>query len=110
MADIYGSNYQLEYVDVPSQQGAPGESGGRVKCMYDAWTGATPGADDVYLGKIPGGARILRISDIAGAAGSGTYSLAPGAKVPAGDPVDLVLTTAGDSAAAGAVFCEYILD
>ena len=107
MADIYGSNYQKEFVDVPSDQAAPGEYGGRVKCMYDSYAGATPGADNVYLGKIPSGARILRLSHVGGGTAP-TWSVALDDKLTA--EADLILTLDGDGAASGYGFCEYVLD
>jgi len=66
MADINGGNYAKEFVDIPSDVAAIGEYGGRKKVMFDTYTGATPGADDVYFGRIPAGARILQFTTIGG--------------------------------------------
>jgi len=106
MADVFGSNYQKEFINVPSEQGAIGEMGGKVKASFDSFSGAA-GSDDVYFGKIQSGARILAISSI----GTGT---APVFNVAIGDKLsseqDLICTLDVDAAASGSIWVEYLLD
>jgi hypothetical protein len=106
MADVYGSNYQKEFVNIPSEQGAIGEMGGKVKAAFDSFSGAS-GGDDVYFGKIPAGARILSLNEI----GGGT---APSFNVAVGDKIsseqDLICTLDADAAASGSCWVEYLLD
>lgn len=105
MSNIYGANYTKEFVNVPSEQGNPGEMGGRVKCMFDQ-VAAGAGTDVMYVGKIPAGARILRCSNIGG--NSPTYSVAPGDKL----TVETIATATLGAAPTFpvSVFIEYVLD
>ena len=64
MANLYGSNYTLAYVNVPSEKIEPGEQVGKVKVAYDEYDldglGVVIAANDlIYLMKIPAGARVL---------------------------------------------------
>lgn len=106
MADVYGSNYDKEFIQDPKQPANIGEFGGRKKVMFDEFSGAA-GGDDVYYGKIPAGARVLALSNI----GAGT---APSFNVAVGDKItsesDLICTLDVDAAASGSIWCEYILD
>lgn len=105
MANIYGANYVKEYNSVPSEQGAPGESGGRVKCMFDE-VAAGAGLDVLYIGKIPAGARILRCSNIGG--NSPSYSVAPGDKLTA--EADVTVTLGAAPTFPVSAWIEYLLD
>lgn len=106
MADIYGSNYDKEFIQDPSQPANIGEYGGRKKVMFDEFSGAA-GLDDVYFGKVPAGARILALNEI----GGGT---APSFNISVGDKIsvetDLICSLDADAAASGSCWCEYILD
>ena len=106
MADINGSNYNLEFVAEPSQQAAIGEYGGRKKIMYDEFSGAA-GGDVVFFGKIPAGARILDLKNI-GAGTAPVFNIAVGDKI--ASLQDITCTLDGDASAAGSVWVEYILD
>jgi len=107
MAIIYGKNYEGEYVAVPQVKGAVGENGGRVRALYDSFAGAAAAGDSFYIGKIPAGARILRIT----ASGMGT---SPSFNVAVNDKLaaeTVVIGTMGATpAASGYAFIEYILD
>lgn len=61
MANKYSSQYQKAYVDVPSAKINPGEQSGDTRIMYAEFVGAAELAltDDVYLGKLPAGARVI---------------------------------------------------
>ena len=106
MADVFGSNYSKEFINVPSEQGAIGEMGGRKKVMFDEFSGAA-GSDDVYFGKIPSGARILNLNEIGGGTAP-VFNVAVGDKISAEQ--DLICTLDVDAAASGSCWCEYILD
>ena len=106
MADIYGSNYAKEFINVPSEQGAIGEMGGRKKVMFDEFSGAA-GGDDVYFGKIPAGARILAVNHIGGGTAP-VFNVSVGGKLSAEQ--DLIMTLDADALAAGSAWVEYLLD
>ena len=106
MADVFGSNYQKEFINVPSEQGAIGEMGGRKKVMFDEFSGAA-GLDDVYFGKIPAGARVLAVNEIGGGTAP-TFNVAAGDKISAEQ--DLICTLDADAAASGSCWVEYLLD
>lgn len=61
MADKYSSQYQNAYVSVPSVKIAPGEQSGEVKLLYAEHLGTAELAttDELYLAKIPAGARVI---------------------------------------------------
>lgn len=106
MANVYGSNYDKEFIQDPSSPANIGEYGGKVKVMLDSFSGAVA-ADDVYFGKIPAGALILSISAI-GAGTAPTFNVAVGDKISAEQ--DLICTLDGDTTPAGKCFCQYVLD
>lgn len=106
MANIYGDNYNKEFILDPSQPANIGEYGGKKKVMFDRFSGAA-GGDDVYFGKLPIGALVLNISHIGGGTAP-VFSVAVGDKVSV--ETDLICTLDGDAAASGLIFCEYILD
>lgn len=62
MAELYGNNYKLAYVDVPAKQIGVGEQAGRKRILFDSHTFAAavnPIADVIKIGKLPKGARVL---------------------------------------------------
>lgn len=115
MADILGVNYALEFSDIPSQQAAPGEYGGRVKCMFDSYSGAA-GADEVFFGKVPAGARILELSG-SGLGTAPTFEKrvdGADSAIAAGDKLAsesiMKVTLDGDASATGYALVKYLLD
>jgi hypothetical protein len=61
---VYGVNYTKAFVNVPSRPVEQGESGGKVKCLFDSYTlpaGVIDVGDVVKLGglKLPQGARVV---------------------------------------------------
>lgn len=76
MANIYGANYTKAYVNAIQEQANAGEYGGAVKVLFDQ-VAAGAGADVMYVGKLPKGARILRVSNVGG--NNPTFNVAPGA-------------------------------
>lgn len=63
MANQYGENYTKEYINVPSERSNVGEAGGKVKVCFDKLA-APVGGNDMYIGKIPNGARILSVDSL----------------------------------------------
>lgn len=61
MATLNGKNYKKVYVDKPSQKADKGEYNGHVKTLYDEITlaGDLGLGDEILLGKLPVGARVL---------------------------------------------------
>jgi len=106
MADIYGKNYNGEYNVEPQVKGDVGESGGRLRVMYDSFSGAAAG-DVLHFGKLPAGARILRVSH-SGLGTAPVYNFAVNDKL--ASQLDLQATLDVDASAAGYVFVEFILD
>jgi len=106
MANIYGSNYNKEYNLDPRQKGEIGENGGRVRCFYDSFSGAAA-ADVLFFGKLPKGARVIRISH-SGLGTAPVYNLAVNDKLVA--ELDMQATLDVDASASGYVLVEFILD
>lgn len=75
MAELYGNNYKLAYVDVPAKQIGVGEQAGRKRILFDSHTfaGAVNAIGDIIkIGKLPKGARVLEavlVSDSMGTTG-----------------------------------------
>lgn len=110
MASINGVNFAKEFVNDPSEQGAIGEMGGRVKCMYDSIASSNP-ADDLSFGKIPAGARILRLSYVGdGTSAPGDFNIAVDDKLSVETTIICTLPVDQTPATASACFAEYILD
>lgn len=106
MADIYGSNYQKEYIDSPKQFAEIGEYNGKLRCMFDSFSGAA-GGDVLYFGKLPAGARVI---DVKGS-GLGTapvFSHALGDKLSA--KADATVTLDADAAASGFALILYVTE
>jgi hypothetical protein len=106
MSNVYGSNYNKEFLSSPKQFAEIGEYNGKVRFIYDTFAGAA-GGDDVYFGKLPANARILRL----GGGGLGTapvFSHAAMDKLTSKE--DLVVTLDGDASASGYVFAEYVTE
>lgn len=106
MADIYGSNYNKEYIKEPKEAANVGEIAGKVRLILDEFSGAS-GGDDVYFGKLQKGAIILSIAS----SGTGTtpsFNVAEGDKLSA--DTDLICTLDVDAAASGKCWIQYSLD
>lgn len=65
MADVYGSNYQKEWVDEPAVQADPGTRNARILCFYDEFTGIAD-TNDVHICKIQNKARFIGIEALDG--------------------------------------------
>ena len=62
MAELYGNNFKLAYVDVPAKQVGVGEQAGRKRILFDSHLFAANVnaiADVIKIGKLPKGARVL---------------------------------------------------
>lgn len=106
MANIYGSNYNKEFIASPKQFAEVGEYNGKVRCMFDSFSGAA-GGDVLYFGKLPAGARVI---DVKGS-GLGTapvFSHALGDKLSAKE--DITVTLDGDAAANGFALVLYVTE
>jgi hypothetical protein len=106
MADIYGSNYQKEFINEPKEAANVGEYNGKQRVAIDSFSGAA-GGDDVYCAKLPANAFILNLSAI-GAGTSPVFNVAVGDKL--SSEQDIVCTLDGDAAASGKIWVEYSLD
>jgi hypothetical protein len=106
MANIYGSNYQKEFINEPKEAANVGEYAGKQRIAIDEFSGAS-GGDDVYMAKLPAGSFIIAFNHI----GGGT---APTLNVSVGDKLsseqDIICTLDGDAAASGKIWVEYSLD
>jgi hypothetical protein len=106
MADIYGSNYQKEYIDSPKQFADIGEYNGKLRCMFDSFSGAS-GGDVVYFGKLPAGARVIEVKG----SGLGTapeFSHAMGDKLSSKE--DATVTLDADASANGFALVIYVTE
>lgn len=106
MANIYGSNYTKEYINSPKEFADIGEYNGKVRCMFDSFSGAA-GGDVLYFGKLPIGARVI---DVKGS-GLGTapvFSHALGDKLSAKE--DTFVTLDGDASASGFALILYVTE
>ena len=74
MSNIYGANYTKAYVNPIQEQAKAGEYGGSVKVLFDQ-VAAGAGADVMYVGKLPKGARILSVNNVGG--NNPTFNVAP---------------------------------
>ncbi len=64
LGTVYGANYTKAYLSNPAVPVAQGESGGKVKCLYDSYTLPTAVidvGDKIVMGglKLPAGARVV---------------------------------------------------
>lgn len=119
MAAINGVNY-ANNISVPAVQSKPGEAGGVVKCLFDAYVGTPSAADVLTIGKLPKGARVLSITASAGMGAAPTFAkvvISSGAStaLAAGDVLaaeSLVkITAAGGTYGANPfVFVLYVVD
>lgn len=106
MADIYGSNYQKEFINEPKEAANPGEYAGKQRVAIDEFSGAA-GGDDVYMAKLQKGAFILGFGNI-GAGTTPVFNVSVGDKL--SDSTDIICTLDGDAAASGKIWVEYSLD
>jgi hypothetical protein len=106
MANVYGSNYSKEYIQDPKQAANVGEVAGKVRVIYDEFSGAS-GSDDVYFGKLQAGALILSVNEIGGGTAA-SFNVAVGDKLTA--ETDLICSLDADADAAGQCWIEYALD
>lgn len=122
MADIYGVNYEKEWVLDPSEQAAKGTRNAHLKCQLEEASGISAG-DDVYLCKIQADAILVEVSEIAGAAlGAGGLKVKDKdgneTVVVAGDSIngqvdgglDLILVADGATAASLKVLVKLLMD
>jgi hypothetical protein len=122
MANVYGSNYQKEWINEPSEQADKGSSNASIKCFYDEAAGVAA-ADLVYICKIQHSVRLLSVTDVAGAAlGAGGLTVVDkdgnSTAVSAGDSIDgqvdggldLILTADGATAANLKLLAQFLMD
>jgi len=106
MADLFGSNYSKEFINVPSEAANIGEYNGKQRVAIDTFSGAA-GSEDLYFAKLPAGSFILNLTVI----GGGTL---PVFNVDVGDKLsaeqDIICTLDADASASGKVWVEYSLD
>jgi len=119
MAAINGVNY-ANNIAVPAVQSNPGEVGGGLKVLFDSYVGTPSAADVLTIGKLPKGARILRITASAGMGAAPTFAkilvstsasteLAAGNEI-AGESLVAITAAGGTYSANPFVFVEYVVD
>ena len=118
MGAINGVNY-ANNIAVPKVQSKAGEAGGVMKVLFDAYVGTPAGADVLTIGKLPKGARVLKITASAGLGAAPTFAkvLADGTSsvLAAGDVLTgeslVKITAAGGTYGANPfAFVEYVVD
>lgn len=122
MANVYGSNYQKEWISDPSEQADKGTQNARIVCFYDE-AAPVAAADVVYICKIQHQARLLSVEDTLGAAlGAGGLQLLDkdgnSSAVVAGDLIDgqveggldLVLIADGATAPSLNLLAKFLMD
>lgn len=118
MAAINGVNY-ANNISVPKVQSKAGEVGGVMKVLFDAFVGAISAADVLSIGKLPKGARVLRITAHAsmGAAptfakvlADGTSSALAAGDVLSGESLVKITAAGGTYGSNPFVFVEYVVD
>lgn len=70
MANIYGSNYQKEWINDPSEQASKGTRNAHLKCQLEDASGISAG-DLVYLFKLQAKAVLVEASALVGTLGAG---------------------------------------
>lgn len=119
MAAINGVNY-ANNISVPPVQSKAGEAGGVLKVLFDAYVGTPSAADVLTIGKLPKGARVLRITASAGMGAAPTFAkvlVSTGASstlaagdVLAGESLVKITAAGGTYGANPFVFVEYVVD
>lgn len=119
MANLNGVNYGNN-IAVPKVQSKAGEVGGVLKVLFDAYVGTPAAADVLTIGKLPKGARVLRITSNGGMGAAPTFAkvlVETGAStaLAAGDVLQgeslVKITAAGGTYGANPfVFVEYVVD
>lgn len=119
MANINGTNY-ANSIAVPAVQSKIGEVGGVVKCLFDAYVPLPAAGDVLTIGKLPKGARVLRITSNGGMGVAPTFAkvlvstgastaLAAGNEI-TGESLVKVTAAGGTYSANAFVFVEYLID
>jgi hypothetical protein len=106
MANIYGSNYQKEFINEPKEAANVGEYNGKQRVAIDEFSGAA-GSDDVYFAKLPANAFILNLTVIGGGTAP-TFNVAIGDKLSAEQ--EIICSLDADASASGKCWVEYSLD
>ena len=121
MADIFGSNYEKEWVLDPAEQAVKGSRNAHIKCQLEEASGIAA-ADVIYLHKLQNKAVFLGIDSLVGALGAGGLSAIDkdgnSSAVAVGDELDgqieggldIVLTADGATAASIKVLLKYLMD
>ena len=119
MANINGVNY-ANNISVPKVQSKAGEAGGVMKVLFDSYVGTPAGADVLTIGKLPKGARVLKITASAGLGAaptfakvlveSGASSVLAAGDVLAGESLVKITAAGGTYGANPFVFVEYVVD
>ena len=108
MADVYGVNYQGEYVDSPKVRSASSSTGAEKRTLSDSYeaSGSAAGTD-VLVGKLWGGCVVKDFRIFSDDLGTGvTLQLA----TRTGDGTETVFSTAMDAASAAAVLVPVAAD
>jgi len=121
MADIFGSNYQLEWVNDPAEQAAKGSRNAHIKCQLDDASGIAA-ADVVYLHKLQNKAVFLGSEALVGTLGAGGFEAIDqdgnSTPIAVGDELDgqveggldIVLIADGATSASVKVLLKYLMD
>ena len=121
MADIYGSNYEKEWVLDPSEQAAKGSRNAHIKCQLEEASGIAA-ADEVYLHKLQNKAVFLGLEDLVGASGAGGLTAVDkdgnSVAIAVGDELDgqidggldIILTADGATSASIKVLLKFLMD
>jgi len=107
MANKHGVNYTKAYVSVPAQLCNIGEVGGVKRVLFDQLLAGGVAADDLFIGKLPKGARVLEVKSIGAGAGA-AFNVAPADQMSAETDVKITLGAAPSFPVSAWV--EYVLD
>ena len=105
MANIYGSNYTKAFINNPAEQANMGEYGGVKKVIFDQ-VAAGAGADVLYIGKLPKGARVITVGNVGG--NNPTCNVSPAQLISAETAVTFTLGAAPSVPVSAWV--EYVVD
>lgn len=105
MSALNGKNYQKAYVNNPSERPNVGDYGGSVKIILDS-SDAGIAADTIKIGKLPKGAKVLKINSI-GLGSGGSFNVAPMDLMSA--ETDVIVTVGTSPSLPISAWVEYVV-
>lgn len=121
MADVYGSNYEKEWILDPSEQAAKGSRNAHLKYQLEDFSGVAA-ADKLYICKIQHFSVFLGLESLVGALGAGAVEAIDkdgnATAIAVGDEVDgqieggldIVLTADGATSATLKLVAKFLMD